>query len=219
MRERFILGPRVDLNLYFFVYETEDKHFTHASPKKQPVINGLCNPVYDTNQIAEGWVRHWSHRARESSRTSHIKQREQIQNAKKLAATMMRFSYPPLLVVVLSAICFLAECSLVQSFVVTPSLYHSSSASIRPHIARIQMSASSPRQEASPSSTRTTTIMQDDDPLLDQILQVAIDASKKAGDIILGNAGGAAVTERKANSRDLLTLIDPLCEKVCFACL
>lgn len=54
-----------------------------------------------------------------------------------------------------------------------------------------------------------------DDALLDQILQVAIDASKKAGDIILGNAGGAEVTERKANSRDLLTLIDPLCEKVC----
>ena len=52
--------------------------------------------------------------------------------------------------------------------------------------------------------------------LLHQILQVAIDASKKAGEIILGNAGGAEVTERKANSRDLLTLIDPLCEKVGF---
>ena len=55
-----------------------------------------------------------------------------------------------------------------------------------------------------------------DDALLDQILAVAIDASKKAGDIIVGNAGGAEVTERKANSRDLLTLIDPLCEKVSF---
>jgi myo-inositol-1(or 4)-monophosphatase len=43
---------------------------------------------------------------------------------------------------------------------------------------------------------------------------VAIEASKKAGDIILGNAGGAEVTKSKANSRDLLTLIDPLCEKV-----
>jgi myo-inositol-1(or 4)-monophosphatase len=52
------------------------------------------------------------------------------------------------------------------------------------------------------------------DELLDQVLQVAIDASKKAGDIIIGNAGGAEVTDRKANSRDLLTLIDPLCEKV-----
>lgn len=50
--------------------------------------------------------------------------------------------------------------------------------------------------------------------VLDQILKVAIDASKKAGDIIVGNAGGAEVTEHKANSRDLLTLIDPLCEKV-----
>jgi myo-inositol-1(or 4)-monophosphatase len=52
-----------------------------------------------------------------------------------------------------------------------------------------------------------------EDALLDQVLEVAIDASKKAGEIIIGNAGGAEVTERKANSRDLLTLIDPLCEK------
>ena len=49
--------------------------------------------------------------------------------------------------------------------------------------------------------------------LLAEVLGVATDAAKKAGDIILGNAGGAEVTERKANSRDLLTLIDPLCEK------
>ena len=49
---------------------------------------------------------------------------------------------------------------------------------------------------------------------LQKVLNVAIDASKKAGDIILGNAGGAEVTKSKANSRDLLTLIDPLCEKV-----
>jgi myo-inositol-1(or 4)-monophosphatase len=52
------------------------------------------------------------------------------------------------------------------------------------------------------------------DEILDKVLLVAIDASKKAGDIIIGNAGGAEVTERKANSRDLLTLIDPMCEKV-----
>ena len=52
------------------------------------------------------------------------------------------------------------------------------------------------------------------DEMLDRVLEVAIDASKKAGEIIIGNAGGAEVTERKANSRDLLTLIDPLCEKV-----
>lgn len=50
--------------------------------------------------------------------------------------------------------------------------------------------------------------------LLDEVLSVAIDASKKAGGIILGNAGGAEVTSSKANSRDLLTMIDPLCEKV-----
>mmetsp|Transcript_26691 Transcript_26691/g.49543 ORF Transcript_26691/g.49543 Transcript_26691/m.49543 type:complete len:341 (-) Transcript_26691:468-1490(-) len=47
---------------------------------------------------------------------------------------------------------------------------------------------------------------------LDAVLGVAVQASKTAGDIIIGNAG-AEVTQRKANSRDLLTLIDPLCEK------
>jgi hypothetical protein len=53
-----------------------------------------------------------------------------------------------------------------------------------------------------------------DQAKLQQVLDVAIDASRKAGEIILGNAGGAEVTKSKANSRDLLTLIDPLCEKV-----
>ena len=61
-------------------------------------------------------------------------------------------------------------------------------------------------------SQRTATMSLQDD-LLEQVLKVAIDASKRAGEIIIGNAGGAEVTERKANSRDLLTLIDPLCEK------
>lgn len=45
------------------------------------------------------------------------------------------------------------------------------------------------------------------------ILEVAIDASKKAGEIIIGNSGPTEVTSTKANSKDLLTLIDPLCEK------
>lgn len=48
---------------------------------------------------------------------------------------------------------------------------------------------------------------------LQAVLEVAVTASKKAGDIIIGNAGGAEVMKTKANSRDLLTLIDPLCEK------
>lgn len=48
---------------------------------------------------------------------------------------------------------------------------------------------------------------------LDAILEVAIDASKKAGEIIIGNSGPTEVTKTKANSKDLLTLIDPLCEK------
>lgn len=66
------------------------------------------------------------------------------------------------------------------------------------------------------STSTTTTTTTTNAILLNQILQVAIDASKKAGEIIRGNASGAEVTERKANSRDLLTLIDPLCEKVRF---
>jgi myo-inositol-1(or 4)-monophosphatase len=57
---------------------------------------------------------------------------------------------------------------------------------------------------------------EDDRLFLDKVLEVAVDAAKKAGDIIMGNAGGAEVTERKANSRDLLTLIDPLCEKTIY---
>jgi len=71
-----------------------------------------------------------------------------------------------------------------------------------------------------PTTTTSTTQLpsvseiQKDHALLDQVLEVAVAASKKAGEIILGNAGGSEVTERKANSRDLLTLIDPLCEKV-----
>ena len=52
------------------------------------------------------------------------------------------------------------------------------------------------------------------DEMLDALLEVATNASKLAGDIILKHAQGAEVSERKANSRDLLTLIDPLCEKV-----
>jgi myo-inositol-1(or 4)-monophosphatase len=64
--------------------------------------------------------------------------------------------------------------------------------------------------------TRLSSVLAMDDVsvVLDQIQEVAVAASKKAGTIILGNAGGAAVTECKANSRDLLTLIDPLCEEV-----
>ena len=64
------------------------------------------------------------------------------------------------------------------------------------------------------ASTTTAMNMALNDEMLDKVLEVAIDASKQAGEIIIGNKGGAAVSERKANSRDLLTLIDPLCEKV-----
>jgi myo-inositol-1(or 4)-monophosphatase len=49
--------------------------------------------------------------------------------------------------------------------------------------------------------------------ILQDVLAVAVDASRAAGAIIREHAGGAQVSERKANSRDLLTLVDPLCEK------
>jgi myo-inositol-1(or 4)-monophosphatase len=51
------------------------------------------------------------------------------------------------------------------------------------------------------------------DELLNQIQTVAVDASRKACEILMGNVAGAEVIERKANSRDLLTLLDPLCEQ------
>jgi hypothetical protein len=76
--------------------------------------------------------------------------------------------------------------------------------------------SSLPMSSSSSSSTKggASSIALPDKEMLEQVLNVAIDASRKAGAIILGNAGGAEVTKSKANSRDLLTLIDPLCEKV-----
>lgn len=71
-------------------------------------------------------------------------------------------------------------------------------------------SSSSPASASTESSSLSSIL---NDPILDEVLQVAMEASRRAGEIILGNSGGADVTERKANSRDLLTLIDPLCEQ------
>ncbi|KAL7539170.1 hypothetical protein ACHAWF_006319 [Thalassiosira exigua] len=66
---------------------------------------------------------------------------------------------------------------------------------------------------SSTSSSAETSVKLPPDDVLDALLDVATRASVLAGDIILGNAGGADVLKSKANSRDLLTLIDPLCEK------
>ena len=52
------------------------------------------------------------------------------------------------------------------------------------------------------------------EPELKSILSAAVSAAKKAGDIIVSHSGGADVTKTKANPRDLLTLIDPLCEEI-----
>lgn len=51
---------------------------------------------------------------------------------------------------------------------------------------------------------------------LDALLQTGVMAAKQAGDIILENANGMKVMKSKANSRDLLTVVDGLCEKVRF---
>ena len=49
---------------------------------------------------------------------------------------------------------------------------------------------------------------------LEKVLNVAMEAAEKAGDIIRNNAEGSEVIEKKASSRDLLTRIDPQCERV-----
>lgn len=66
------------------------------------------------------------------------------------------------------------------------------------------------------SSVQSVTEILQDKLLIDQILGVAVDSSKKAGAIIRSNVigGGSDVIKRKANNRDLLTQIDPLCESI-----
>lgn len=65
-------------------------------------------------------------------------------------------------------------------------------------------------EDASSSSSPTLPSVEE----LNQLLETAITASKKAGGIILSNMNGAEITKLKANPRDLLTKIDPLCEAV-----
>jgi len=73
---------------------------------------------------------------------------------------------------------------------------------------------STTRQSSSMSSTSLNSQSLPTDETLSSLLQIAIKASKLAGEIILGNAHGADVLKTKDSTRDLLTLIDPLCEKV-----
>ena len=49
---------------------------------------------------------------------------------------------------------------------------------------------------------------------MQEILQVAVDASKKAGDIILKHVNGAEVVEYKSTGQNLLTLVDSMCKTV-----
>ena len=51
--------------------------------------------------------------------------------------------------------------------------------------------------------------------MLDKILQVALDASNKACDIIRENSSDVSkVVSKKSTGRDLLTAVDPLCEQI-----
>ena len=105
------------------------------------------------------------------------------------------YSYP-LLILLLGS---LAVVSVVDSFT-APKTYN--------------FNLKSPRSKSTAIMTSAGNIELPSQETLDSLLSVAITASKQAGEIILGNAGGADVLKSKANSRDLLTLIDPLCEKV-----
>jgi hypothetical protein len=111
---------------------------------------------------------------------------------------------------------WLRTCTLlVLSLFITSRSFSIGSISCRVQNTLTKMASAMESRRAPPGeeNTAASSVIHDDE-LLDKVLKVAMAASKRAGDIILGNAGGAAVTERKANSRDLLTLIDPLCEKV-----
>ena len=77
----------------------------------------------------------------------------------------------------------------------------------------IKTKSSTARQSMS-SSTELNSQSLPTDETLSSLQQIAIKASKLAGEIILGNADGADVLKTKDSTRDLLTLIDPLCEKV-----
>lgn len=83
---------------------------------------------------------------------------------------------------------------------------HAENESIR---SRLNMSSASSGEALSASQEYVGPTKEE----LDAALRVAVEAAKKASEIIMGHTGGAEVTERKANSRDLLTLIDPLCEQ------
>lgn len=65
------------------------------------------------------------------------------------------------------------------------------------------------------AETTTTTTTTDNDDMLTSLLEVAIHAAQLAGSIIVTNMEEKtnSITKTKDSSRDLLTLIDPLCEK------
>jgi hypothetical protein len=78
----------------------------------------------------------------------------------------------------------------------------------------IGVSVSATTTTSSQEGSDSPSSLSSNDDELDKILQVAIAASRKAGEIILQHANGADVVEKKSTSRDLLTLIDPICETV-----
>ena len=142
----------------------------------------------------------------------------------------MAFSFlspSPLLAVVLpTSLCLLfyrAATTIYHANGMTPSRSTSALLLCILHLQLFTSTAFAPARSIAPLATSSTytclrmatsTNQSPNDTELQSLLSVAVAASKKAGEIILGNAGGADVTKSKANSRDLLTLIDPLCEKV-----
>jgi hypothetical protein len=70
-------------------------------------------------------------------------------------------------------------------------------------------------RRAPPPTPNIITLQPDNehDAMLDAVLDVAILASRRAAAIIADNSQGVDVLETKSTSRDLLTRVDPLCEK------
>jgi myo-inositol-1(or 4)-monophosphatase len=89
----------------------------------------------------------------------------------------------------------------------------SSHTSIRTPPVFLAMSDAASASASASAASDTHTWRAPSKDVLNHVLAVAKEAATRAGEIIVGNGGGAEVTERKANSRDLLTLVDPMCER------
>lgn len=112
----------------------------------------------------------------------------------------------PLLLVVITRL------SSSPSYAFAPALASRSRRRRRP-ISSLMMQKAA--ETSTTPTTKTTSTDNDEDDELSSILDVAIHAAKLAGSIIVTNIQDKtnSVTKTKDSSRDLLTLIDPLCER------